>query len=476
MKNNTLFCYYHPRIAPFLLIVASWIVSATSFAQHAPASKQVPDLNSIQQYVESIESHDKAMFSLVINDKGRVTYQAQSGFIYEEKHWFSSDEPIAANESSQYQIGSITKMFTATLVFQLIEQGKLSLGTPLSQYFPEFENANDITIEMMLSHRSGLFNYTDSPSFNSYYTQTLSQQELIKHLLKNPGHFPPNTHQEYSNTNYVLLGFIIEQVTGKSYQENLRRNITDKLGLTSTMLCLDYTECGYQTVSYSYLAGQWEALPRWSPTVSVAAGAMISTPSELTVFMRALFNEELISQQSLKDMKGLTSPYGSTKGIWSIPYFHHHAWGHSGLIEGFHSQLIYIDHLDIAIAFNANGLNTKVNEIMKTIIGLYVGKEVEIPNYDRPTIKLTKSELEKFVGQFYSHTWRVDTKLFIDGEQLKAQWTGQPAIALSPLSDFELENRDYGVLLKFDVSPSGKINYRRMVLHQNIWEIDYYKK
>src|SRR5690606_9537400 len=128
---------------------------------------------------------------------------------------------------TKFRIGSITKMFTATMILQLVEEGKLTMETKLGAYFPSVPNAKEITIEQLLNHHSGLYNITDEEYLN-YYTQPKTQQEILERIAKQTPDFPPGERGAYSNTNYLLLGYILEKLTDKSYAENLHSRITGK--------------------------------------------------------------------------------------------------------------------------------------------------------------------------------------------------------------------------------------------------------
>lgn len=136
------------------------------------------------------------------------------------------------------------------MIFQLIEQGKIKLSTPLSDFYPELENADEITIEHMLSHRSGLFNYTNATEFITYFNTYQTKEEMLQRLDSYPAVFSPNKKHEYSNTNYLLLGYIIEDVTGKSYEQVVKKNIFDRIGLSNTEYCVRNIGCGKELSSY----------------------------------------------------------------------------------------------------------------------------------------------------------------------------------------------------------------------------------
>lgn len=168
---------------------------------------------------------------------GSVSIRKNNELVYSKAYVFSSisdKENIKASEKTKYRVGSISKMFTTVMIFQLIEEKKLTLNTKLSDFFPEVKNAEKITIEYLLSHRSGIHNFTNDESYLTYYTQPKTQEEMVSIISKTNSDFEPNTKAEYSNSNFVLLGFIIEKITKTYYKSNLKTRIIDKLGLKNT--------------------------------------------------------------------------------------------------------------------------------------------------------------------------------------------------------------------------------------------------
>ncbi|MCK6261713.1 beta-lactamase family protein [Vibrio sp. ZSDE26] len=459
-KINVFIESFGVLVATLLLIIPSPITFASQ-----------THLTAIDQYIELIDSNKKAMFSLAIVDDGKVVYQNQIGHAYTEN---SNNTPISPDENTRYTIASISKTFTATMIFQLIEQGKLSLDTKLSEFYPKFDQSNDITIDHLLSHQSGIYNYTNSPEFVQYYTQYQSNEKMLERFYSYPNEFKPGTGWQYSNTGYYLLGLIIEDVTGQSYEKNLKQRITDKLQLSHTAFCRDYSHCKFNTQSYAFWNKQWFEQAVWHPSITAGAGGLISTPTELGIFMDALFNGELVSIETIEVMKALNT--GFSKGFWNMPYFYKTAWGHNGSIEGFQSQLVYFDSEKVAFAFTGNGLNESQRKIMTTIIGLYFDKSVTIPDYNRPFISIAPIELKKYLGHYKTDAMPLKGELFLEDGQLMGKWDDQESIAFQALTETEFESRENGIVLEFVTFPSGKINYRQVTLYQRGWELEFYRQ
>ena len=234
-----------------------------------------------------------------------------------------TDRATRVNEYTVFEIGSVTKTFTATAVLQLWEQGKLDLDDPLGKYFPEFEKGAGITIRRLLHMQSGLRREffpaedleNDHDLLKKYYTDGFSDEELLAALFEaEPGHVP-ETEYEYSNVNYTLLAMIIEKITGKSYGAYIREHI--------------FSVCGMEH-SYCTEPGRLTSVPEPVPEETYAfdfndvfptgymsdfrtargAGDICSCAADLLAFDRALTGGKLISRESLDEMFNTENGYG----------------------------------------------------------------------------------------------------------------------------------------------------------------------
>jgi D-alanyl-D-alanine carboxypeptidase len=222
-----------------------------------------------------------------------------------------------------FRIGSNTKTFTATLVLQLVADGKIGLDTPAADYLPEFGLDRRITVRMLLQHTSGLFNHTGEyypdgtfapgiPWQGKEYVDNLFHTyppgELVRLALSKPTRFEPGTDWSYSNTNYVLARQLIEKVTGRSLAEEMRRRILGPLGLSGTVSPGASPEIPepHADAYYRYEdAGQWKVIDvtRMNPSWVSSAGDMISTTQDLHTFISALMSGKLLPATLLDEMR-----------------------------------------------------------------------------------------------------------------------------------------------------------------------------
>jgi CubicO group peptidase (beta-lactamase class C family) len=224
----------------------------------------------------------------------------------------------------RFRIGSVTKTFTATIVFQLMQERKLRLDSTLEEHLPGVvPRGGEITIRHLLQHRSGLANITDYPGWLNQAERSPSTSPInsLRFAASKPLAFKPGTRERYSNTNYLALGLVIEKITGRSYAEELEERVLDPLGLERTELpttrrLSDLDDAGY------------------NPNLPWAAGAIVSNAHDLSRFYSALLSGRLLSAASLRAMKDTAryGAFGTGLGIFSTDLACGRSWGHLGYI------------------------------------------------------------------------------------------------------------------------------------------------
>lgn len=389
-------------------------------------SAQDFDSAKMDSYLDSLASHDKAMVSVAIMEKGEPVYQKAVGFA-------DVNAKQQATTNTLYRVGSITKVFTAVMIFQLIEEGKLSLNTTLDTFYPNIKNASTITISMLLRHRSGIANFTDLPVFRSYMTQAKTQSDMVKMLSALDSDFTPGSSAKYSNSGYLLLGYIIESITGDSYDKQLQQRITSKLGLTHTVFGTktDSVTKADLAKSYTYQATNWLPASNTHLSVPHGAGAIVATPSDVTAFFSGLFAGKLISDTSLSEMKTIEDGLGA--GLFQFPFYDKTAYGHNGIIDGFSAQASYFEKDGVAFAIVANGLNYSLNDISIAMLSLFFGREYALPDFTARPVSLPTSQLHQYKGTYASQQLPLKITITVKGDQLIAQATGK-ALGLSHLT------------------------------------------
>ena len=259
----------------------------------------------------------------------------------------------------EVRIGSNTKTFVAVVILQLVQEGKITLDEPIETYLPgllhgEGIDGAKITVRQLLQHTSGLPEYTDTVPGETDIFQIrdnyYSTRDLLDVALSKPAAFEPGSQFRYTNTNYIVLTLLAEKVTHRPLAEQITQRITEPLGLAHTY----YPNPGEEEIRGTHPHGyhrntpteNWQDITRMDPSWAGGAGAMISTPSELTTFIQATFDGTLLTQDSINEMKktvdtsNLSGVPGSGYGlgIFSMPLSCGTAWGHSGGIPGYTTQ------------------------------------------------------------------------------------------------------------------------------------------
>jgi len=426
----------------FLLLIT--LFSSALFAQNSDSFT-----SRIDSLLGALSTNNKAMVSVAISKNGLIEYSKATGFIDN-----SGNLPIPSTPETHYRIGSISKMFTSVMILQLIDEKKLSLTTPLSKFYKKIPNSDSITIEDMLNHHSGLYNFTNSAEYTKWMTEPRSRKQLLDLFENQKPAFAPREKGEYSNTNFVLLGFIIEDITRKSYQDNLTERITSRIGLKNTRYGCKVNHSDNDASSFEFKDDKWIMLPETDMSIPHGAGAIISTTPDLTAFITALFNGKLISENSLKRMTNLKDGFGL--GIFRFPFYEQFSYGHNGGIDGFSSSLAYFPDNKVGIAFCTNGLNYGMNDILIGILSCYFDKPYKIPDFK--TITMPADKLAAYEGEYNSEQLPLVITVKRNGDKLTAQATGQPAFPLEAVSTTEFRFNQAGIVISFNLLPDGSVS------------------
>ncbi len=317
---------------------------------------QTFDNMKLDNYLNELAESNQFMGSVAILRNDHIIYTNSTGFSNVEKQ----QKP---NNQTTYGIGSISKVFTSVLILQAVEENKLTLSTKLSEYFPTIKNSDKITIANLLNHRSGIHNFTNNKDFVEWNTQRKSESEMIQIITKGGSDFEPDSKADYSNSNYILLSYILEKIYKESYSKILSEKIIKKLGLRNTYFGNKINETNE---SYSYkFNGNWIKQTQTNPSIPLGAGAIFSTPTDLTKFASAIFKGKIISKKSLKSMIIMNDNFGY--GIFEIPYRGKIGYGHRGGIDGFNSVLTYFPKDKISIAILSNGNNYDIDKVLLAV-------------------------------------------------------------------------------------------------------------
>jgi D-alanyl-D-alanine carboxypeptidase len=263
--------------------------------------------------------------------------------------------------NDQFRIGSVTKTFVATAILQLVDQGKLSKSDTLSEWYPDFPNADEITIDDLLRMRSGIPDYWAEETLKHYYDnplESVTNEDIIEAAAAEADQFePPDQETKYTDTNYNILGAILEKVSGNDIATQIDQSITSPLGLDNTFYPTNNELPGnLHGYGLDPQSGEFEDKTILNPAPADGAGAMISDISDLGVWARAVYNGDLLNPETQRARletqrgEGVPKSSGYGEGIAKLGKL----WGHGGTISGFSTEMWYIPEADATIVISVN--------------------------------------------------------------------------------------------------------------------------
>ncbi|MED1287705.1 serine hydrolase domain-containing protein [Bacillus mycoides] len=294
----------------------------------------------------------------------------------------SSKKPMKTD--FRFRIGSVTKAFTATVVLQLAEENSLNLDDSIEKWLPGVIQGNgyddkQITIRQLLNHTSGIAEYTRSKGFNLMDTKkSYRAEELVKMGISMPPDFAPGKSWSYSNTGYVLLGILIETVTGNSYAEEIENRIIEPLELSNTFLPGNSSVIPGTKHARGYIqldgASEPKDVTHYNPSMGSSAGDMISTADDLNKFFSYLLGGKLLKEQQLKQMLTTVPTGEAALGRYGLGIYETKLpngvsiWGHGGSIPGFVTFAGGTLGGKHTLAVNLNSLNADNHDPFKNIL------------------------------------------------------------------------------------------------------------
>lgn len=424
--------------------LAALVLTSLTFSSFA----QKLNTAQLDSLFNALASNQKYMGSFAIAQNGQNIYSRTIG-----KADIASHQD--ATTASKYRIGSISKTFTATLIFKAIEEKKLRLDQKIDTFFPTVKNADQITVAQLLSHRSGIHDLTANADYLQWNTQAKTRDELIKIISDGKIDFAPDSKASYSNSNYILLSFILENIYKQPLKNILLTKIVIPLKLRNTYLGSNITLQNNEVNSYSF-DGSWQKETETAMSIPMGAGAIVSNPTDLNQFADALFNGKLISLNSLAQMKTIKDGYGM--GLFAVPYDAKTGYGHTGGIDGFTSLLFYFPSDHLSIALTSNGNNYPNNDILIAGLNAYFGQPVQIPSFKQLVLK--SEDLDQYLGEYSAPNFPLKINISKKDNVMITQATGQSAIAMEATGKDKFEFSQAGIILEF--KPSEK----QMILKQ----------
>lgn len=347
-----------PNILLFLgAVLGIFLITSCSNEDHKPLSLH----DKIGEYLSMNQQSNEPGLSIAIRHSGQVLYENSIGLAR-----LSDNRRINAN--TQFRVGSITKPITGIAIMQLVEDQQLDLDDLVATHLPYLPSSYArITIEQLLSHRAGLLDYIDdNTNLSSLNNMTMAD---VPAMLDGSGlenlQFAPGAAGDYSNTGYVLLALVLEEVTGMTYPEYLKTNIFEPLGMHNSFVISDKEHLGDHGENYALSFGNKIKVKGFNSLIYGGSG-VVSTTSDLMLFAEAVLNNELVSEETLDLMTKSRGPLpeladyglGWLTGIGQ--YWHTHKYTdpndfwHTGGFDGYRTVLYFNPDLDLQLIILTN--------------------------------------------------------------------------------------------------------------------------
>ncbi len=358
-----------------------------------------------------------------------------------------------------FELGSVTKQFTSTAILMLAERQKLALADDVRKFVPEFPDKHvTISIEHLLTHTSGIKDYTNDPKWPALWRQDLTPMQVVDLVKDVPLEFAPGTRWKYDNTGYTLLGMIIEKASGLTYEEFIRKNLFEPVGMTHSLYGSFTAVIPNRASGYTKGARGWENAPYLSMAQPYAAGSLMSTVDDLALWDAAVSAGKLLTAPSWKRAfagyslaDGEDSRYGYG---WQLgAYEGHPIVHHGGGIPGYNVEVLRLpdDRVYVAVLFNSDSPPIDVDYAAARIACDAIGR----PYREPAAISLPPSVLDTYVGVYeidleQTRTiTREDTRMFM-------QRSGGPKVEILPSAEGEFFVRSSFQRLTFRKDGSGR--------------------
>ena len=412
---------------------------------------------------QSIESSIDSYINSYVNAgdfSGCILISSHDNEIFKSCYGKANYETNVDNQySTQFKIGSISKQFTAVAILILEEKGLMNTSDKLSKYFPNYKYGGEITIEHLLTHRSGIKDIYNIDGFNKMTSSGTSFHILTDSLLNAPLQFEPGSQFTYSNGGYAVAARIIEEVSGLNYGSFLKQYIFDPLGLNNTkheLLNTNNTQLakGYEPLGFK---DRKETIAV-NPDLLKGSGSLVSTVSDLNKWIISLKEKSLLTPQSYhKFFNNYGSNYGLGLSIYTV--LGYEVFGHDGRINGFISDYLHYKKDDITIIISGN-IQTGISDFLREDLARIVfNKTWESRAKELVPLNDTKAHFEHLLG---SYSFGPNFVVYIENENglLTARANEGSSSEIIPLSDGRFFNRTLYSFLEFEAYhglPNGKL-------------------
>ena len=376
-------------------LAALLLLLCLNFAAHAQTADDAQAAKAIDELVSKAYPADAPGASVIVIKEGRTLLRKGYGMA-------DMELGVKVEPDMVFRLGSITKQFTAVAILMLAEQGKLSLADDVTKFFPDFPSkGRAVTVEHLLTHTSGIKSYTSIPAWRTMWRKDMTVAELIDLFKNEPADFEPGAQWAYNNSGYILLGAIIEKVSGMTYEQFLQKNVFDPLGMKHTFYGSAARVIPRRVPGYTMSRDGLRNAEYLSMTQPYAAGSLLSTVDDLALWDAALDTDKLVKQASLQKAwtpyalkDGSTTNYGF--GWSKLQYDGRTLVEHGGGIHGFSTIGIRAPEDRVYVAILTNRDYQTPDDLGLRVAALAMGR----PMRDAVAVTVAPAEFDALVGVY----------------------------------------------------------------------------
>jgi D-alanyl-D-alanine carboxypeptidase len=340
-----------------------WPLALLLFGTAAHADVVPRATKKIDAYLNGLQARGQVNGSIAISERNVLRYKRSLGFAT-----LDNGVPQSADAATRYRIGAVTRIFTAALTFKIAESATLTLDNKVAEFYPDIPNAIEISYRNVLQQRSGLSNYTSAPGYDTWRFAPHTRAEMLKVITDGGVKFPPGDRVEINDTNYLLLGYVLEKIHERSYDDILRREIANKLGLVRTYVAGTGGATTLEAISYQWTPEGWRPVAANDPTVDGAASGLVSNATDLVTFMDALFAGKVVTMYNLGAMRG--DEDARPIGFRPAEISGHAGFGETGTTAAFEAAVYHFPAGKISIAWTGNASRVPMDQILGEVMKL----------------------------------------------------------------------------------------------------------
>ena len=418
-----------------LLLICAALLPTISKAQALNTAK-------LDSLLTLLDANQRMMGSVAVLREGKVLYSRAFGQA-------QLQPPVAATPTTRYRANHLGPLFTAVMVFQLVEEGKLTLDTPLARFLPKFPRAADITVDHLLTERSGLRSQVYPPG------KVMTAAQLLDFIAKPAAMTEIFPGVPYVQPNYVLLENIIAQLTKQPYAQALQTRVLNRAGLHDTYFSRAPAPQRQEALAFEKRASGWQPSPNLNFAGPTGAGTLVTTPADLNRFSEALYSGQLLSAAHVKELQEghdgyphLIGSSGRNNRQWPQPLYSYLADLSSA--NDYYALAGYSPTEKLALAFCSNARAYSINQVWEGLVSICFAKPYRLPVLTTPSYVPAAADLDRCVG-FYPciNMYGLAFAVKREGNTLRLESPRDGSFTLEPVSPGVFRYEERGARIEF---------------------------